>query len=93
MEEHPKVGGDTAWVSGYGLYDELSPNMQRLLEGLHAVHTSRLQYDTTIVSATFLLWFLPFLLLKLTCALRSLSFFQIPCNFLVAPAIVAINKN
>jgi hypothetical protein len=63
MEEHPKVGGDTAWVSGYGLYDELSPNMQRLLEGLRAVHTSRFQYDTTIVSETFLLWFLPCLIL------------------------------
>lgn len=50
MEKHPEVGGDTAWVSGYGLYDELSPHMQKLLEGLHAVHTSRLQYDTTIVS-------------------------------------------
>jgi sulfonate dioxygenase len=53
MEEHPQVGGDTAWVSGYGLYDELSPNMQQLLEGLHAVHTSRFQYDTTIVSVSF----------------------------------------
>jgi sulfonate dioxygenase len=51
MEEHPDVGGDTAWVSGYGLYDELSPSMKRLLEGLHAVHTSRLQYDTTIVGS------------------------------------------
>ena len=50
MEEHPEVGGDTAWVSGYGLYDELSPHMQKLLEGLHGIHTSRLQYDTTIVS-------------------------------------------
>lgn len=50
MWEHPEVGGDTAWVSGYGLYDELSPHMKTLLEGLHAVHTSRLQYDTTIVS-------------------------------------------
>lgn len=50
MEEHPAVGGDTAWVSGYGLYDELSPHMQKFLEGLHAVHTSRLQYDTLIVS-------------------------------------------
>ncbi|KAG0645086.1 alpha-ketoglutarate-dependent sulfonate dioxygenase [Hyphodiscus hymeniophilus] len=48
MEEHPEVGGDTAWVSGYGLYDELSPNMQQLLEGLHAIHTSRFQYETTI---------------------------------------------
>jgi alpha-ketoglutarate-dependent taurine dioxygenase len=57
MEEHPEVGGDTAWVSGYGLYDELSPPMQKLLEGLHAVHTSRLQYDTTIVSTNFSLGF------------------------------------
>jgi len=48
MEKHPEVGGDTAWVSAYGLYDELSPPMQRLLEGLHAIHTSRLQYETTI---------------------------------------------
>ncbi|CAG8976829.1 hypothetical protein HYALB_00009093 [Hymenoscyphus albidus] len=48
MEEHPEVGGDTAWVSQYGLYDELTPQMQALFEGLHAVHTSRLQYDTTI---------------------------------------------
>lgn len=54
MEEHPAVGGDTAWVSGYGLYDELSPNMQKLLEGLHAVHTSRYQYDTLIVSYYFM---------------------------------------
>jgi sulfonate dioxygenase len=55
MEVHPKVGGDTAWVSGYGLYDELSPHMQKLLEGLHAIHTSRLQYDTTIVRTNSLL--------------------------------------
>jgi sulfonate dioxygenase len=54
MEEHPAVGGDTAWVSGYGLYDELSPHMQKFLEGLHAVHTSRLQYDTLIVSSDLL---------------------------------------
>jgi sulfonate dioxygenase len=50
MEEHPEVDGDTAWVSVYGLYDELSPHMQKLLKGLHAVHTPRLQYDNTIVS-------------------------------------------
>ncbi|KAH8646948.1 alpha-ketoglutarate-dependent sulfonate dioxygenase [Tricladium varicosporioides] len=48
MEEHPEVGGDTAWVSQYGTYDELSPQIQKLLESLHCVHTSRLQYDTTI---------------------------------------------
>ena len=30
-------------VSQYGLYDALSKAMQNFLEGLHAVHTSRLQ--------------------------------------------------
>ncbi|KAK9859111.1 Taurine catabolism dioxygenase TauD/TfdA [Penicillium brevicompactum] len=48
MEEHPEVGGDTAWVSQYGLYDALSNAYKRFLDGLHAVHTSRLQYDTII---------------------------------------------
>lgn len=48
MEEHPAVGGDTAWVSSYGLYDTLSDAMKRFVEGLHAVHTSRLQYDTIL---------------------------------------------
>lgn len=48
MEEHPEVGGDTAWVSQYGLFDALSPTYQKLFEELHAVHTSRLQYDTIL---------------------------------------------
>ncbi|KAI1854022.1 hypothetical protein JX266_001163 [Neoarthrinium moseri] len=48
MEEHPDVGGDTAWVSSYGLYDTLSKAMQKFVDGLHAVHTSRLQYDTIL---------------------------------------------
>ncbi|KAI9039354.1 TauD/TfdA dioxygenase family protein [Aspergillus affinis] len=48
MEEHPDVGGDTAWVSQYGLYDALSTAYRRFLDGLHAVHTSRLQYDTIL---------------------------------------------
>lgn len=43
MEEHPAVGGDTAWVSGYGLYDALSEPYKRLLDSLHAVHTSRVR--------------------------------------------------
>lgn len=50
MEEHPAVGGDTAWVSQYGLYDALSTAYKRLFEGLHAVHTSRLQYDALLDS-------------------------------------------
>ncbi|KAJ6034977.1 uncharacterized protein N7446_009736 [Penicillium canescens] len=48
MEEHPEVGGDTAWVSQYGLYDTLSDAYKRFLDSLHAVHTSRLQYDTIL---------------------------------------------
>ncbi|EXJ89886.1 hypothetical protein A1O3_02953 [Capronia epimyces CBS 606.96] len=48
MEEHPDVGGDTAWVSTYGLYDALSKALRSFLDGLHAVHTSRLQYDTIL---------------------------------------------
>ncbi|KAE8387866.1 alpha-ketoglutarate-dependent sulfonate dioxygenase [Aspergillus alliaceus] len=48
MEEHPDVGGDTAWVSQYGLYDALSKAYRIFLDGLHAVHTSRLQYDTIL---------------------------------------------
>ncbi|KAJ5938535.1 hypothetical protein N7466_001669 [Penicillium verhagenii] len=48
MEEHPAVGGDTAWVSQYGLYDALSKPYQKFLDELHAVHTSRLQYDTIL---------------------------------------------
>ncbi|KAI1492265.1 alpha-ketoglutarate-dependent sulfonate dioxygenase [Biscogniauxia mediterranea] len=48
MEEHPAVGGDTAWVSSYGLYDALSDAMKRFVDELHAVHTSRLQYDTIL---------------------------------------------
>ncbi|KAH6677596.1 alpha-ketoglutarate-dependent sulfonate dioxygenase [Halenospora varia] len=48
MEQHPPVGGDTAWVSQYGLYDSLSPVYKKLFESLHAVHTSRLQYDTIL---------------------------------------------
>jgi sulfonate dioxygenase len=48
MEEHPPVGGDTAWISQYGLYDALSDTYKKLFDGLHAIHTSRLQYDTII---------------------------------------------
>ncbi|KAH8130344.1 alpha-ketoglutarate-dependent sulfonate dioxygenase [Trichoderma asperelloides] len=46
MESHPTVGGDTAWLSSYGLYDELSDSMKKIVENLHAVHTSRLMYET-----------------------------------------------
>lgn len=43
MEQHPEVGGDTAWVSQYGLYGSPSDHLKEYIDGLHAVHTSRLQ--------------------------------------------------
>jgi alpha-ketoglutarate-dependent taurine dioxygenase len=36
MESTPPAGGDTLWVSGYELYDRLSPPYQKFLETLTA---------------------------------------------------------
>jgi len=35
----PDRGGDTMWASMYAAHDTLSPTMQRMLEGLTALHT------------------------------------------------------
>ncbi|KAK4681127.1 hypothetical protein QC764_104740 [Podospora pseudoanserina] len=41
MEEHPPVGGDTAWVSSYGLYDTLSDAMKYAhFTGLRALNVN-----------------------------------------------------
>jgi alpha-ketoglutarate-dependent taurine dioxygenase len=37
--EPPEYGGDTCWLSMYGAYDALSEPMQRMLDGLTAVHS------------------------------------------------------
>lgn len=34
----PEVGGDTMWANAYKAYDELSPPLQELCEGLTALH-------------------------------------------------------
>jgi taurine dioxygenase len=34
----PPLGGDTLWASMYAAYEALSPAMQRMIEGLHALH-------------------------------------------------------
>lgn len=43
--EGPPTGGDTLWSSGYSLYDRLSPNLQKYLEDLVAVHTAKEQAE------------------------------------------------
>jgi taurine dioxygenase len=40
--EVPPAGGDTMFASMYAAYETLSPGMQRMLDGLHAVNTSAL---------------------------------------------------
>lgn len=40
----PKIGGDTAWSSGYGAYDKLSPALQQFLDGKTAIHRSAHEY-------------------------------------------------
>lgn len=43
--EGPPTGGDTLWSSGYNLYDRLSPNLQKYLETLTAVHSAHEQAE------------------------------------------------
>jgi taurine dioxygenase len=40
--EVPPYGGDTMFANMYAAYDALSPGMQRMLDGLRAMHTSAL---------------------------------------------------
>jgi sulfonate dioxygenase len=40
FEEIPESGGNTIWSNGYELYDNLSPSIKTLLEGLTATHSS-----------------------------------------------------
>lgn len=38
-----QAGGDTIWSSSYAAYDRLSPELQKRLEGLEAVHSGKEQ--------------------------------------------------
>ncbi|KAI9496984.1 hypothetical protein BDB00DRAFT_757424 [Zychaea mexicana] len=48
LDTIPSCGGDTLWCSGTALYDRLSPQMQRVVEGLEAVHSGQDQVDEAI---------------------------------------------
>jgi alpha-ketoglutarate-dependent taurine dioxygenase len=39
--ELPPVGGDTAFASMYATYEALSPGLQKMLDGLNAVHSAK----------------------------------------------------
>lgn len=41
----PDTGGDTLWASGCEIYDRLSPEMARFLEGLTATHDATFFHD------------------------------------------------
>jgi len=45
LEQPPMSGGDTLYVSLVEAYNRLSPEFQKRLEGLYAMHSARLQAD------------------------------------------------
>jgi taurine dioxygenase len=44
MVVRPDVGGDTLWATMYGAFESLSSRMQRLIDGLTAVHDASMIY-------------------------------------------------
>jgi taurine dioxygenase len=44
MVIRPEVGGDTLWATMYGAFESLSSRMQRLIDGMTALHDAHLIY-------------------------------------------------
>ncbi|GMF25299.1 unnamed protein product [Phytophthora lilii] len=59
---NPPVGGDTLWASAYEAYDRLTPLLKNFIEGLTAIHSSKVRRHTllwhvlpTLLTCDFLL--------------------------------------
>ena len=48
----PETGGDTIFTSQTALYDKLSPVFQKLLDGLHGVHSSEVLFFGLVPGGT-----------------------------------------
>jgi taurine dioxygenase len=48
----PDVGGDTLWANTVAAYDDLSPQLKTLAEGLWAVHSNKYDYAAQHAAAT-----------------------------------------
>ncbi|KAJ8540782.1 hypothetical protein ON010_g12445 [Phytophthora cinnamomi] len=44
----PPIGGDMLWASTYEAYERLTPVFKKFVEGLTAIHSSKLQAEATI---------------------------------------------
>ncbi|KAH7463513.1 putative alpha-ketoglutarate-dependent sulfonate dioxygenase [Phytophthora ramorum] len=44
----PPTGGDTLWASAYDAYERLTPQFQKFVEGLTAIHSSKSQAESAI---------------------------------------------
>lgn len=52
LVQYTRSSSQNIQVSQYGLYDALSGAMKKFVDGLHAVHTSRLQCKSYLTSST-----------------------------------------
>lgn len=53
MDKTPPTGGDTIFTSQVALFDKLSTTYQKLLEGLHGVHSSEVRIPLRLPLSSF----------------------------------------